>query len=133
MIVRFQQGGINLTVSDPRSAYNWFTLQSRGLDYLQIWSLSCRIEIQSCRLGERTAKGTDSFSGDFRRKRLRIPSRSYPGLLSVKQSIFISINKKMKSRNSTRQILKRFAFFKESVISVQFYTSHLSMKTSTDK
>jgi len=34
MIIRFQQGGINLTVLDPRSADNWLTLQSCGLDYL---------------------------------------------------------------------------------------------------
>lgn len=34
MIICLQQGGINLTVLDPRSAYNWLTLQSCGLDYL---------------------------------------------------------------------------------------------------
>lgn len=48
MIIRFQQGGINLTVLDPGAAHNWLPLQSCGLDYLQIWSLSCHRETQSC-------------------------------------------------------------------------------------
>lgn len=45
------------------------------------------------RLDKRTAKGTAAFSGDFRKKRLRISSRSYPGQLSVKQSVKIYYNK----------------------------------------
>lgn len=56
MIIRFQQGGINLTVSDPRSAYNWLTLQSCGLDCLYIWSLSCHIEIQSSEAWQKNTK-----------------------------------------------------------------------------
>lgn len=48
MIIRFQQAGINLTVLDPGAAHNWLPLQSCGLDYLQIRSLSCHRETQSC-------------------------------------------------------------------------------------
>lgn len=48
MIICFQQGGIDLTALDAGAAHHWLPLQSCGLDYLQIWSLSCHGETQSC-------------------------------------------------------------------------------------
>lgn len=48
------------------------------------------------RLGERKAEDTTLFSGDLRRKRLRISKRSYPGQFSVKQSIKIYNHKSKK-------------------------------------
>lgn len=48
MIIRFQQGGINLTALVPGAAHNWLPLQSCGPGYPQIWSLSHHRETQSC-------------------------------------------------------------------------------------
>lgn len=48
------------------------------------------------RLGKRTAEDTALFSGDLRKKRLRISNRSYPGQFSVKQSIKICNHKSKK-------------------------------------
>lgn len=47
------------------------------------------------RLGKRRAEDTALFSGDFRKKRLRISNKSYPGQFSVyqsSQSKFMTIN-----------------------------------------